>query len=63
MDYPNAVKAAKYDKLRGLTNIEAAVEKLQKISWQYTFKEDENGCFTDLAYAPPEGPSMCEDAL
>ena len=36
MDIRNAVKAAKCDKLRGLTNIEATMERLQKISWQYS---------------------------
>ena len=31
------------------------MEKLQKISWRYSFREDENGCLTDPVYAPPEG--------
>ena len=54
-DIRNAIQVAKHNKLSGLTNVEVAVEKLQKISWRYSFKEDENGCLTDLVYAPPEG--------
>ena len=54
-DIRNAIQVAKHNKLGGLTNVEVAVEKLQKISWRYSFKEDENGCLTDLVYAPPEG--------
>ena len=59
-DIRNAVNVVKCDKLGGLTNVEAAVEKLKKISWRYAFKEDENGCLTDLAYAPPEGLTVTE---
>ena len=38
----------------GLTNVEVAVDKPQKISWRHSFKEAESGCLTDLVYAPPE---------
>ena len=31
------------------------MEKLQKISWRYSFKGNENGCLTDPVYAPPKG--------
>ena len=54
-DIRNAIQVAKHKKLSGPTNVEVVVEKLQKISWRYSFKEDENGCLTDLVYAPPEG--------
>ena len=54
-DICNGKQVAKHKKLGGLTNVEVAVEKLQKISWRCSFKEDEKGCLTGLVYAPPEG--------
>ena len=38
-DINNAMTASKRGKLEGLTNIEAAVERLWNINWQYRFKE------------------------
>ena len=38
-DINNAMAASKRGKLEGLTNIEAAVERLRNINWQYRFKE------------------------
>ena len=54
-DIRNAIQVARHNKLSRLTNVDIAVEKLQKISWRYSFREDEKGCLTDLVYAPPEG--------
>jgi hypothetical protein len=53
-DFGNRIAKAKRNKLGGLTNTEAAVEKLRDLSWPYTFRENE-GAITDLMFAPPEG--------
>ena len=48
-DISNTVVASKRGKLDELTNIEAAVERLRNINWQYRFKEDSvNRAVTDL---------------
>jgi hypothetical protein len=48
--------ASKRGKLDGLTNIEAAVERLRNLNWQYRFKEDSaSGAVTDFIFTPPEG--------
>jgi hypothetical protein len=66
-DINNAMAASKRGKLEGLTNIEAAVERLRNINWQYRFKEGNvSGAVTDFIFTLLEGlqlwqrfPSEC----
>ena len=55
-DINNAMAASKRGKLEGLTNIEAAVERLRNINWQYRFKEGNvSGAATDFIFTLLEG--------
>ena len=55
-DIRNAIAASKRGKLDGLTNIGAAVERLQNLNWQYRFKEDSaSGAVSDFIFTLPEG--------
>ena len=58
-DIGNVIATAKRGKLDGLTNIEAAVERLRNLNWQYSFKEDSaSGVVTDLIFTPQRFPSV-----
>ena len=58
-DINNAMAASKRGKLEGLTNIEAAVERLRNINWQYRFKEGNvSGAVTDFIFTLLEGPQL-----
>ena len=55
-DIGNAITIAKRGKPDGLTNIEAAAERLRNLNWRYSSKEDSaSGVVTDLIFTPPEG--------
>ena len=54
-DIGNAIAIAKRGKLDGLSNIEAAVERLRNLNWRHSSKEDSaSGVVTDLIFTPLE---------
>ena len=55
-DISNATATSKRGTQDGFTNIEAAVERLRNLNWQYRFKEVIlSGVVTDFTFTPPEG--------
>ena len=51
-DIANIVASNRSEAKNGLTNTEAAIELLQKLDWEYTFLQDEDGYLTDLLFMP-----------
>ena len=46
-DIAKIVASNRSEAKNGLTNTEAAIERLQKLDWKYTFSQDEGGYFTE----------------
>ena len=51
-DIANVIASNRSEAKGGLTDIEAAIELLQKLGWRYTFLQDKNGRLTDVLCVP-----------